>query len=308
MMMGLSTLIYASMVSDEDWYKKMPLETRMRNWLIKLPDIDEPIAIPIPFEFGILFKGLFEGAYLGMFNSSPEGKKVREAVKSMLVGSIPGGAMPIPTAALPLLELKANKSFFNDAPIESTRDLAVDPDQRFGDGTSGLAKSLGESTGTSPKQIDHLIRGYTGPMGVAVAALVSAFTGSESAAAAPEKSLSKYPVLGQLFKNPEGNELVDLAMDTLKEAEQMNKTYTRMLERGDTEKAEAYLEQNIDKISKGKMAGKLVQVLGQFAAVERSIVADKELTPIEKRDRIKELRQNRSRIAENFQQAAMSGG
>jgi hypothetical protein len=308
MMMGLSTLIYASMVGDEDWYKKMPLETRMRNWLIKLPDIDEPIAIPIPFEFGILFKGLFEGAYLGMFNSSPEGKKVREAVKTMLVGSIPGGAMPIPTAALPLLELKANKSFFNDAPIESTRDLAVDPDQRFGDGTSGLAKSLGESTGTSPKQIDHLIRGYTGPMGVAVAALVSAFTGSESAAAAPEKSLSKYPVLGQLFKNPEGNELVDLAMDTLKEAEQMNKTYTRMLERGDMEKAEAYLEQNIDKISKGKMAGKLVQVLGQFAAVERSIVADKELTPIEKRDRIKELRQNRSRIAENFQQAAMSGG
>jgi hypothetical protein len=56
------------------------------------------------------------------------------------------------------------------------------------------------------------------------------------------------------------------------------------------------------------MAGKLVQVLGQFAAAERSIVADKEMTPIEKRDRIKELRQTRSRIAENFQQAAMSGG
>jgi hypothetical protein len=308
MMMGLSTLIYASMVGDEDWYKKMPLETRMRNWLIKLPDIEEPIAIPIPFEFGILFKGLWEGAYLGMFNSSPEGKKVREAVKGILVNTIPGGAMPVPTAALPLLELKANKSFFNDAPIESTRDLDVAPDQRFGDGTSELAKSLGETTGMSPKQIDHLIRGYTGPMGVAVAALVSAFTGSESAAAAPEKTLSKYPVLGQLFKNAEGNELVDLAMDTLKEAEQMNKTYTRMMERGDTEKAQAYLEQNIDTIAKGKMAGKLVQVLGQFAAAERSIVADKEMTPIEKRDRIKELRQTRSRIAENFQQAAMSGG
>lgn len=308
MMLGLSTLIYASMVGDEDWYKKMPLETRMRNWLIKLPDIDEPIAIPIPFEFGILFKGLFEAAYLGMFDSSPEGKKVREAVKGVLVNTIPGGAMPVPTAALPLLELKANKSFFNDAPIESTRDLAVEPSQRFGDGTSELAKSLGETTGTSPKQIDHLIRGYTGPMGVAVAALVSAFTGSESAAAAPEKTLSKYPVLGQLFKTAEGNELVDLAMDTLKEAEQMNKTYTRMLERGDTEKAEMYLEQNLDKIAKGKMAGKLVQVLGQFAAAERAIIADKEMAPIEKRDRIKELRQNRSRIAENFQQAAMSGG
>lgn len=308
MMLGLSTLIYASMVGDEDWYKKMPLETRMRNWLIKLPDIDEPIAIPIPFEFGILFKGLFEAAYLGMFDSSPEGKKVREAVKGVLVNTIPGGAMPVPTAALPLLELKANKSFFNDAPIESTRDLAVEPSQRFGDGTSELAKSLGETTGTSPKQIDHLIRGYTGPMGVAVAALVSAFTGSESAAAAPEKTLSKYPVLGQLFKTAEGNELVDLAMDTLKEAEQMNKTYARMLERGDTEKAEMYLEQNLDKIAKGKMAGKLVQVLGQFAAAERAIIADKEMAPIEKRDRIKELRQNRSRIAENFQQAAMSGG
>ena len=40
MMMALSTLAYAASVDDEDWYKNMPLETKLRNWFVKLPFSD----------------------------------------------------------------------------------------------------------------------------------------------------------------------------------------------------------------------------------------------------------------------------
>jgi hypothetical protein len=304
--MAISTLVYSALVSGEDWYENMPLETRLRNWLIKLPGSQEPIAIPIPFEFGILFKALFEATYMGAFRDSPEGAKVREAIKSLAVGTIP---KPIPTAVGPLVSLWANKDSFSGNPIEGERDLGVDPAERFRDTTSELSKRLGRLGDVSPLQLDYLIRGYTGTVGPAVVALVDALTGPANAAAGVKQELpaSKLPLLSQLFKPVDGGALIDLAVDSLKKADQTRKTYEKLANDGRNEEAEAYLEKNQSLIERGKLAGKLRQRLGLYSKAERDIKAS-DSTPLEKRRALEDLKQSKIQESKEFMQEFRAGG
>ena len=304
--MAISTLVYSALVSGEDWYENTPLETRLRNWLIKLPWAQEPIAIPIPFEFGILFKALFEATYMGAFKDSPEGAKVREAVKSLAVGTIP---KPIPTAVGPLVSLWANKDSFTGNPIEGERDLGVDPAERFRDTTSELSKRLGRLGDVSPLQLDYLIRGYTGTVGPAVVALVDALTGPANAAAGVKQELpaSKLPLLSQLFKPVDGGALIDLAVDSLKKADQTRKTYEKLANDGRNEEAEAYLTKNKADIERGKLAGKLRQRLGLYSKAERDIKAS-DSTPLEKRRALEDLKQSKIQESKEFMQEFRAGG
>ena len=309
--MAVSTLIYTALVSGEDWYENMPLETRLRNWLIKLPGMEEPVAIPIPFEFGTIFKAFFEATYLGMFNSSPEGKKIREAFTSLALGAIP---LPAPALVKPAVEIWANKVSFTGNPIEGARNLGVEPAERFRDTTSEIAKSLGRLTGlvgVSPLQIDHLIRGYTGTVGPAVIALLDAFTGPANPAAGvkPDIPTSKLPFLSRIFKSADGGALIDLAVDTLKEAEQISKTHKKLIDDGRHKEADEYLEKNQTTIERGKLAGRLRQRLGEYAKIERDIKARpaSEMSSSEKRTVLKELKQFKIEESKNYMQAFRLG-
>jgi hypothetical protein len=317
MMMGVSTLAYAAMVSDEEWYKNLPAETRLRNWLIKLPGMEEPLSIPIPFEYGIMFKSLFEAAATGMFDDSPEGAQVRKAMKSMVLGAIPGGVVPLEgvpvvgavpagpmaSAALkPVLELVSNKSWFNDAPIETQADLAIDPEHRAHVNTTGLAKTLGSTMGVSPIQIDHLIRGYTGTLGAAVASLVGAM--AEKPTQEPDTPMSKTPIVGQFFKPVDANAVINTAMDTLLKYQKSAATLKHLQEQpgGEREAAE-YEAQHGEEIAKGKLAGTFRQVLGQFKKQELAI-RNGDGTAAEKRQQLKELQQYKIEQAKQFLEEA----
>jgi len=321
MSMAVSTLIYSALVSGEDWYENMPLETRLRNWLIKLPGSQEPIAIPIPFEFGIIFKSVFEAIYMGAFRDSPEGAKVRDALRKVILGSVPGGTipleavpvikavpMPIPTIAQPLLSLAFNRDAFSNNPIEGERELGVNPAERFRDTTSEAAKRLGRLADVSPMQIDYLIRGYTGTVGPAVIALVDALTGPANAAAGVKQELpaSKLPFLNQIFKPADGGALIDLAVDSLKQADQTRKTYEKIANDGRYEEAEAYREKNQFLIERGKLAGKLRQRLGLYAKAERDIKAS-DSTPLEKRRALEDLKQYKIQESKDFMQEFRAG-
>ncbi len=309
--MAVSTLIYAALVAGEDWYENMPLETRLRNWLIKLPGMEEPVAIPIPFEFGIIFKAFFEATYMGMFNSSPEGKKILEAFASVALGAIP---LPTPALIKPAVELWANKVSFTGNPIEGARELGVEAAERFRDTTSEFAKSLGRSTGlvgVSPLQIDHLIRGYTGTVGPAVIALLDVFTGPANPATGvkPDTPISKLPLLSQIFKSADGGALIDLATDTLRKAEQISKTHKKIIDDGRYKEAAEYLEKNQADIMRGNLAGKLRQRLGEYAKVERAIKARpaSEMSSSEKRKALEYLRQSKIQESKNYMQAFRIG-
>ena len=323
MNMALGTLIYSALVSGEDWYENMPMETRLRNWLIKVPGVKEPVAVPIPFEFGIIFKSFFEATYMGMFKDTPEGKQVFKAFRKQLLGAVPGGTvdvdaipiigavpMPIPTAAMPLLEVAFGKSSYTGAPIETRQDLEKIPEERFHDTTSELAKTLGKAAGISPLQIDSLIRGYTGTTGPAVIALVDAFTAPASTTGAkPEAMPSKMPFLSQIFKPVDGGAIINMAIETLQEAAQIENTYKSMLNEGREAEAEKFLTKNAAVIERGpaSLAGKFRQQLGEYKKAETAIKTDTGLNAKQKRDQLDELRSEKIQLGKDYMEAFRSG-
>ena len=155
-------------------------------------------------------------------------------------------------------------------------------------------------------QIDYLIRGYTGTVGPAVIALVDALTGPSNPAAGvkPERLASKMPFLSQIFKAEDGGALIDLAVDSLKQADQIRQTYEKLANEGRYEEAEAYLAKNQADIERGKLSGKLRQRLGLYATAEREIKAApaSEMSPIEKRKALEALKQDKIQESKAFMQ------
>jgi hypothetical protein len=88
------------------------------------------------------------------------------------------GVSPIPQALLPYVEAKSNFSFFTQRPVVPRELADIDAKFQVASNTSNFAKRIGESLDLSPIQIDHMIQGYTGTMGMyVVQAMNSIFEG-----------------------------------------------------------------------------------------------------------------------------------
>jgi len=318
MMMSLSTLLYSALVSDEDWYKNMPEETRLRNWLIKMPWFDSPLALPIPFEFGVIFKALPEAIYNGMFTDTPEGAKMRDAMRHIVLSSIPGGVIPVEqvpvlkaipagplaaTAFLPIIEIATNRSTYNQRPLETARDLAVLPEDRAREGTSESSKRLAQLTGISPILTDHAVRGYTGTLGPALVALVDIITGpAEAGPAAAERPLNKWPILSQFFKSGDGSAIIDLVVDKVTEESRFTESYKKYLAEGKGQKAEQFMREHEKEIRRGSTLSKIRKRLGEYAAAERAI-KNADYPPAKKAAELQALRKAKIQEFKNIREA-----
>ena len=66
----------------------------------------------------------------------------------------------LPDAFLPLAEVAANYNSFYKGPIDPQREDRLLPEDRFGPKTTETAKAIGKVTNSSPRKVEHLIRGY----------------------------------------------------------------------------------------------------------------------------------------------------
>jgi hypothetical protein len=88
------TLAYAAMMQDDESYENANPEERYGNWFVRIPGLEEPLRIPIPFELGLIGKALPEGIYR-LMASDDSTKEVAKALQTMALRSIP---IDIPTA------------------------------------------------------------------------------------------------------------------------------------------------------------------------------------------------------------------
>jgi hypothetical protein len=58
--MAVASLAYAAIMQDDEAYKNANPDQKYGNWFIRVPGLDEPIKLPVPFEIGYIFKALPE--------------------------------------------------------------------------------------------------------------------------------------------------------------------------------------------------------------------------------------------------------
>ena len=88
----------------------------------------------------------------------------------------------------------------------------------------------------------------------------------------------------------------------MKEIQQKQGTYKRLIEEGKLQEAEDYVKKNISDVGMAKYAGSFRQQMGEITKTERAIKAlpATQMSPSEKRKQLDELRDLKIQMAQNF--------
>lgn len=173
---------------DEDWYKEIPFKDKLVYWHVDIGG-DRVLRIPKPFEWGVAFSTIVEGALQSAHEKDP--KELNKALKAGLDQVVPD---MWPTTARVAWEEASNKNMFFEKPIVPRSQLDNPPEEQYGEYTSRLAKFLGGKLKFSPRRIDHIIQGIGG--GLATDIVNVDRIGDEIKG----RELADLPVVGRLFR------------------------------------------------------------------------------------------------------------
>lgn len=299
MLATASTIAYAMAMQDDDDYKNAKPEERYGNWFVKTPFSDEPVKIPIPFEFGFLFKALPEA----VIDSALGDEKASRSVMGIAEIGKTYNPFGIPAAVKPGIELYLGRSFYG-GDIESKREIqTMLPTDRYRPTTTEAAKLVGKATGAvglgSPIQLDYLLRGYTGPLGVALVQMTDPLL-SSGKIEQPSSKASKLPIAGTLFQTTEPRAVLDESYDRMLDIQQATGTYKRLVQEGRREDAKAFRDEYINRIAAASISGAAQQRLGEMASMRRMIVDSPRLSQERKDELLEKLDKQREAYARRF--------
>jgi len=206
--MAALSALYSVAASQMPAWQNATDEERDANWFIPMTN-GEAFKVKIPFEAGYIAKVVPE-RLVAMYMGHDTGREFLGAFDRFLKSTIKMDV--VPQAIKPYKEVASNFSDFRGKAIEPEYMRDREKSQRFDENTSELAKKIGEHTDQlSPLQIDHLLRGYGGALGIYGTQLLSLLANPDKAAASlsmDEKMPHDLPVFGRFFQREDsGKEL-----------------------------------------------------------------------------------------------------
>ena len=230
------SVAYWALTHDDDEYKKQEQETRDNNWLI--PALG--IKIPIPFEVGFLFKVLPER----IMEYTMGGDTGQDFAKSMYRGIEQTIGLQFPQAILPMLENSVNYSFFTQRAIVPPGLENVDPEFQVGPSTSNVAEMIGKSIGSSPMKVDHLIKGYTGTLGMYLVDVIDSVMDINSNVPKASKRFEQMPFIKRFALDPEARGTVSSYYELKNNVDQVVRTINLLEKNADFENLPQYAQDN----------------------------------------------------------------
>jgi hypothetical protein len=196
----LPSVLLAIATHDDKRIKDLDAWQRDLFWII--PTENHLWRIPKPFELGILFGSVPERIVHSILDKDPHA--FDGILKSAWEGLTPG---MVPTAGIPAIEAYANRSLFTDRAIVPEARTGLLPQYQYGAQTTDTAKALAKVMGrlpwlddsalAKPAQVENIIRGWTGGMGMYALNLLdkgAALTGiTDQKPPEPTGSLSDIP-------------------------------------------------------------------------------------------------------------------
>jgi len=157
---------------DDPYYNELPSWRRTMFWNFVFHNEDGSLKfilpIPKPFEYGLIFGSIPEAALDWMYTKSPDlFKETMETVGES------ANILPMPTAAVPVIEWYGNRSMFFERPLVPRGKEDLDPYLQYKGTTSETVKVVTKLMNevpvlkmiASPAKIENMIMGYTAAMG-----------------------------------------------------------------------------------------------------------------------------------------------
>lgn len=293
LLLATGAMAYAFMMQDDDDYRKAKPEERYGNFFVRLPGVEAPLKLPVPFEIGVVVMGTAQ-ALVDAAMSDTKAGEAAAGIGKQLWQSTPS---VLPAAARPILEAYYNRTAVG--PIESTREQEhLQPGERYRPETTGVAKALGSAVGVSPVMLDHLARGYTSSLGMSVLHMFDPLFGEASNKVATPAN--KMPFAGGLFQTSDGRFFIDRAYDRMEEVNQAKGTYDDLMRKGERARAESFAQRYAGLLAQADTAGTFKQRMGQMFADERAIRGNVTMPADEKEALLKRIKEAENREAKAF--------
>ena len=295
--MAVASLAYAALMQDDEAYKNANPDQKYGNWFVRVPGLDEPIKVPVPFEIGYIFKALPEAILNSMVNENG-GEEAVKAFKQILLQTIPGGSSyGIPQIMKPAIEAGLGKSFYTGRDILSAREKELLPEEQFRANTTELAKGIGNALGISPIVFEQLVSGYTGTMGLAFMQALSVGIPTGETPEKAVKRLSEYPILGGAFQPNDAGGIVNSVYERMNENLKVKQSFDKMVAEGRMSDAKALLQRRGNEYMQAELANSFKNDMNQLTQAERAIAASK-MPPEEKRAQLDKIRKIKTAVAQ----------
>ncbi|MFM5790041.1 LPD38 domain-containing protein [Aeromonas caviae] len=272
---------------DDERYEELPDWDKDANWHFFVGD--QHFRIPKPFEIGVLFGTIPERMVraLGDKDSGAQfGKAVARAIGDTFALN------PIPQIAKPVVETTVNYDFFKGGPIDGPQDLNVQAEARYNEQTSLLMRELGELTGFSPKQLEHLVIGYTGTMGSYVMAAADGLIRASRPGESASWRADEIPLVKAVYRGTgpaKSTQHMEEFYRMLNEVNQLKRTIDQYRSEGLTDKARELLEEQGGILKSRRSLSRTQQQVRVVRNKIELIQRDRKMTAEEKRRRIDEM-------------------
>jgi hypothetical protein len=292
------TSMYWFLTHDDEEYLNQEQETRDNNWLFP----SAGVRIPIPFEVGVLFKVVPERMLEYAFGSDT-GKDMADSFKRNLINTF--AFNPIPQTVLPFVEARTNYSFFTMRPIVGQGMENVAKEYQMAPNTSEAAKKLGGILGESPIIVDHIMKGYTGSLGMYAIDLIDAVLFSNGDSPKPAKRFEQMPVIKRFIVDKEAKGTVTAYYDLKNSVDEVVRTVNLMERTSNVADMGDYIEKNAYLLGmKGYISSveKQMKVLREAAIQIRS----SDMSPEEKRDSLSSITEAQNAMTSNIREIKKS--
>lgn len=287
---GMITAMSLGLVAanwDDERYEELPDWDKDANWHFFVGD--QHFRIPKPFEIGVMFGTIPERMVRAM-GDKDSGAQFGKAVARAIGDTF--ALNPTPQIVKPMVEAAFNYDSFRGGPIDSQQDLAVKAEARYNEQTSLLMRELGEQSGFSPKQLEHLVIGYTGTMGSYVMAAADGLI----RAARPGESASwradEIPLVKAVYRGTgpaKSTQHMEEFYRMLNEVNQLKRTVDQYRNEGLTDKADELLDEQGGILKSRRSLSRTQQQVRVVRNKIELIQRDRAMSAEEKRRRIDEL-------------------
>lgn len=304
MLAGISGAIWMMSSQDDRWDDE-PLYRKMNYHILYAGDYR--ILIPKAFEVGALAQTLPE-VILDIAAGQEGGKYAADAAAHTLFNTF--SFNPIPQVVKPTLEVFTNYDFFREREIESARLRNLPKGQRSEATTPSVLQAVGSVTGDtiglSPVQLEALVRGHLGTLGVTFLNTVdTVLSGTGLIPAKPEGVMPGGDILGINRFIREGadpaNKWVGEVYDLRRDANEIYQGIRALREEGRREAARELRRDNRQLLSVRKAVNKLADSVSKVTKQINRVRDSETLSAAEKKDRLNTLINRRNQIAERVE-------
>ena len=297
------SVAYWALVHDDKDYKKQEQETRDNNWLI--PSLG--VKLPIPFEVGFLFKVLPE-RIMEYWKGQDTGK---DFSKSMSRGIVQAFGIQFPQVLAPLYEAETNYSFFTGRAIVPTALQNVAPrfqisastsstSQYLAKGISSVSTLLSKDLEVSPILLDHVIKGYTGTMGMYSMDLIDSILSSQGNSPKASKRFEQMPVIKRFALDPQARGQITSYYDLKDSVDETVRTIDMLEKTSNYKELAPYMKDNIGFLATREYIREMDKQM-KMLQLNANMVRNSSMSPDAKRNMLKVIGEAENAMTSNTQ-------